>query len=242
MKKKIVFLACLLLLILGIGAFQIVNPGGGSGGGISSITFSSPLTGGTITTSGTVGLGTVPPANGGVAQSTTTGQMGITPGIGEYIITTVSEAVSVSAANQVRAIQFTLPKQQAFNKATWWVNASAGDTVDYAIYSSDGTTKLVEVGATVTVGAGAVQTVTSLATSATLNPGTYFFAWTQTGTPSTTLQLLPTSAGGMSSFLNTQTQKRFGTAANSATAGTLPSSLGAITPAAISAPQVFFEP
>jgi hypothetical protein len=35
----------------------------GGGGGISSITFSSPLTGGTITTSGTVGLGNIPVTN-----------------------------------------------------------------------------------------------------------------------------------------------------------------------------------
>jgi hypothetical protein len=48
--------------------------GGGGGGTITSITFSAPLTGGTINSSGTVGLGNVPTTNlnsGTGANSTT---------------------------------------------------------------------------------------------------------------------------------------------------------------------------
>jgi hypothetical protein len=45
-----------------------------SGGTVTSITAAAPLTGGTITASGTIGLGNVPPANlaGGVGASNTT--------------------------------------------------------------------------------------------------------------------------------------------------------------------------
>ena len=53
----------------GIGCHTISN----SGGTVTSITFSSPLTGGTITGSGTVGLGTVPVASGGTGVTTSTG-------------------------------------------------------------------------------------------------------------------------------------------------------------------------
>lgn len=43
----------------------------GSGGTVTSIATSSPITGGTITTTGTIGLGTVPYANGGTNATTT---------------------------------------------------------------------------------------------------------------------------------------------------------------------------
>lgn len=48
--------------------------GGGGGGTVTSITFSSPLTGGTISTSGTVGLGNVPVSklNSGIGASSST--------------------------------------------------------------------------------------------------------------------------------------------------------------------------
>ena len=208
MKKIFISLAGICLLVLGLTAFQIVNPGGGSGGA-SSIT----------------------------AGSST----GIIPGLADYYSSTPANAAIAGSGNQVRVLQFTLLKTLAFNKATWWVQAGAGDTVDFAIYSADGNTKLVDVGATVSVGAAAVQTVTSLATSATLSPGTYYFAWTQTATTTTFLEL-PFATQNFNLFINTQTVKRMGTAANSATAGALPTTLGAITAVGVSVPAVYFEP
>jgi hypothetical protein len=53
------YILAVFIIVILCGAFvpQIYNPGGGGGGGtVTSITVTAPLTGGTITTSGTIGL------------------------------------------------------------------------------------------------------------------------------------------------------------------------------------------
>jgi hypothetical protein len=151
-----------------------------------------------------------------------------------------ANATIVASANQVRAFQFVLPFAITVGKVTWWVSTSAGDTVDFGIYSADGTTKLVSSGPTVTVGTSATQTASI--TGVALLPGVYYFAWTETGTPSTTIGQIAAVATP-TSILNANATKRAVTAGNAASAGTLPSSLGTLTtPVSLALPQVLFEP
>ena len=214
---------------------------GGAGGGVTSFSGDGTV----ITNSGSTGavtatIGTVPPAKGGVATVTTAGQ-------GYFFGGTVFDdrqagaaAAIVASANQVRAFQFVLPFSITVGHVTWFVNSGAGDTVGFGIYSADGTTKIVDTGAVVSVGAGATQQVTI--TGVPLTPGVYYFAWTQTGTPTTALAVF-SAAANSSVVLNANATKRSVTAGNTATAGALPSSLGTLT-TAVSAvmPMTIFEP
>lgn len=54
------------------GSWNQVTGGGGGSGTVTQIIFSAPLTGGTITTTGTVGLGTLTAGSNGLAASATT--------------------------------------------------------------------------------------------------------------------------------------------------------------------------
>lgn len=179
--------------------------------------------------------GVLPAANGGIANVSVADQgymFGGFPGG----LTTVTNATIVSAANQTRAIQFVLPYQITITKITWDVAAGAGDTVSFGIYSADRSTKLVDSGATVT--AGTIQSVTI--GSVTLPAGVYWFAWTQTGTPTTTL--VNWNNVNRDLYLNGNTAKKVGTGTAS-TAGALPGSLGTISAATITSfPMVVFEP
>lgn len=183
--------------------------------------------------------GVLPAGSGGVANLTT--------GLGFFFGGYVSKppggsslAVLTASANQVRAFEFVLPYAITVGHCAWFTGASAGDTVDFGIYSSDGTTKLLDCGATVSAGSSAAQQISTSSTP--LTPGVYYFAWTQTGTPTTTFQIQGDTSGNVTAILNINSQKRFVTAGNTATAGALPSSLGTLT-AAFSGnmPVVVFE-
>ena len=78
-------------------AWVCATPAASSGGGtVTSITAGSGLTGGTITTTGTIGLGTVPVANGGTGQTSLTSN-GVVIGQGSGAVS----ATAAGAAGQV---------------------------------------------------------------------------------------------------------------------------------------------
>lgn len=155
--------------------------------------------------------------------------------------TAIANAVLDTVANRVNALQVVIPYPGAYTQATWWVQASAGDTVDFGLYSADGQTRILDVGPTVTAGTAAAQKSAPF-TLTQVPAGVYYLAWTQTGTPSTTLGAYTTNAD-IVGILQAQTTKKLVRCGNTATAGALPSSLGTLTTgAAATVPIVLFEP
>lgn len=152
--------------------------------------------------------------------------------------TTQLAGTVITANNQVRALQVVLPFKMTVAKITVAVTAlAAASTCDMGFYSADGTTKIVNAGG---FSGAAVAIVTTTITPVTLNPGPYYFAWTCSDS-TVGFRALAFSTE-MGNILNNQTVKKSGTAANAASGGVLPSSLGAITGvAAISQPFAAFE-
>ena len=228
------------------GSVQQTATGGGAPSGAAGGDLGGSYPNPTVVSVADVTTGILAPANGGVPAITVANQGYLLAPTGWATGATASTAVLVSAANQVRAVQMIIPFRTVVTKATWWTQTGAGDTVDFGFYSIDGTTLVGHVGATVSVGAGATQQVTGL--SFTINPGLYYFAFTQTGTPTTTFNVITgTALGGgntnIGSILNVNATKKWVTAGNSATAGALPSSLGTLTTAiSPNVPTVVFEP
>lgn len=182
-----------------------------------------------------IGAATIlPPANGGAANVTVADQ-GYFFGGFPWGLTTVTNAV-LGSTNTARAIQFVLPFRIVITRITWNVAAGAGDTVSFGIYSADRTTLLVNSGATVSSGTS-TQTVTIA--SATLNPGTYWFAYTQAGTTTTFVNW---NNANRDLYLNGNAVKKVGTG-TATSGGALNASLGTISAATITSfPVVVFEP
>lgn len=153
-----------------------------------------------------------------------------------YPQSTVSAAL-VTSGNQIVAIMFVLPFAITVRKVSVAVNiAAAASTIALGIYSADGNTKLVDSGPISSATTG-IKTVT-LATSVTLQPGTYFFVQTASSTTVTTDNL--GAQNNRTSMLN-QNANRAGSAANTAPGSVLPATLGAITPSGFGVTLGFFE-
>ena len=130
-------------------------------------------------------------------------------------------------AGQVVCAPFTLENKivvtgLAFRVATLY----AGGHASVGIYSSDGTSLLVDSGPILTTTTGA-KTKTGL--SVALSAGTYIAAWTA---DNTTCRLYLYDCGDHHSLVNAEAV-RMGTANNGSTAGQLQSSTGVITDVAI---------
>jgi hypothetical protein len=143
-----------------------------------------------------------------------------------------------AGANEVRVYQFVLPYAVTINKVTVTVSTSAAGAADVGIYNSAGT-RLLYTNGGINTGSQTTQTVPVVSGPVTLIAGVYYFAQTTNGVTPNFQQL--NSFTVLGAILNNNLV-RLGTAANNATAGVLPSTLGTIT-GAVNVPPVlaFFE-
>lgn len=135
----------------------------------------------------------------------------------------------VANGQEVRAILFICPVTITITKISINVAAAGagGSTVTVGYYSADRATKLIDSG-TFNGASATIQTLTI--SSVTLFAGqAYWFV--QSASTQTTLTVVQayTPNSNLITLLNGQTAKKYGLAANAASAGVLPSSLGAIT-------------
>lgn len=205
------------------------------GGGIENIN--------TALVSLTTGVtGVLPPANGGVASVSVSGQSYFYgPGLifPPFGLSVISAGI-VGASTQVRVAQFVLPISITVRKITISVTGAgaAASTITVGIYSADGNTKLLDSG---TFNGASVTIQTNTITAVTFNPGTYFLA--QTVVTSAAIPLASSLANtSMQTIINANVV-RIGNAANVASAGgVLPATLGVITSTAINTTLAMFEP
>lgn len=148
-------------------------------------------------------------------------------GYGSGILVGAASTAAISTANQVRAVRFDLFARIAITKIDFRIGTGvAASFVGAGIYNSDGTTLLVDSGAVDTSTNGVKTTTVG---SVTLQPGTYWFAYTA-NTATTLTGILGPSALSDTALSTAGAGKiGYGTAANASVAGQLPSTLGAVT-------------
>ena len=133
--------------------------------------------------------------------------------------------VFASSGNQVRVSQFVLPFRTTVGKATVEVTTLQAATVaTVGIYDSSGT-KLIDSGTFDVSSTGFKQ---NSFTAVTLQPGTYYAAWSADGTTAAGRHLTSGLGSAAGSFVNQGTASRRATAANAMAGGVLPSTLGAL--------------
>jgi hypothetical protein len=180
--------------------------------------------------------GILPPANGGVANVNTVDQgyfFGVTIKPPEVV-----NALAITGTNnQVRAYQFVLPYRVVVARIAIEITTlSGGSIVDIGIYNAAGTTKVLSLGGITGGGTGVISTSI---TPVTLDPGVYFFA--QVASDTTVAARVAAIPAASATILNANAVEKVGTAANAATAGVLPSSLGVITSATFNPVATVFE-
>lgn len=146
--------------------------------------------------------------------------------LGGLNVATQSGAV-VTNPNDVRVIHFYLATSLKVGHVSITVAAAGavGSTVAVGIYDANGN-KLLDSGTFI---GGSATTQTLAIPMFSLNPGIYFFAQSAS-TPTTLTTQNITSSSNITALLNSQTVKKWGTCANSATgAGVLPTVCGSIT-------------
>lgn len=179
-----------------------------------------------------VGSSILPPANGGVGNETTAGGGGFFFSTGITSRTMVDVAMTTQVisgtANVPHASLFYLPIRITIRKVCWApsTQGGAGKVAVLGLYSEDGTTKKLEASFDANGSTTVPQSVT-LGSSVTLAPGYYFFVMASDST-STASNIFASSSAITGAMLN-KNVSRHGTTANSMAAGSLPSSLGAIT-------------
>jgi hypothetical protein len=149
-----------------------------------------------------------------------------------------SNGALVGSNNQVLVTQFVLPCKITIRQMVFQCTTNVGGSkTAVGIYSSDGTTKLVAADNVDTASTGIKATTV---TTTTLSPGIYIFAQSSSSTSVQTTNLVTNS--NLNGILNHNSTKRQGSAANSMSAGVLPSSLGAITSALVYPVMTLLEP
>jgi len=144
-----------------------------------------------------------------------------------FILTPQNAATggTIPANNNVGVCQFVLPFSVQVGKITVKITTSVANAVaDVGIYSIAGN-RLLNTGGF----SAAVQVVlTTSIVPIILQPGFYYYAWTLSNFNA---QLLATAvpASGIGEIMNNQTTKKYGIAANAASAGVLPQTLGTIS-------------
>jgi hypothetical protein len=134
-------------------------------------------------------------------------------------------------ANTVRFIIFTLPFNTSISKASIDVTTiDASQTADFGIYNSTGTSKLWSIGTGTGIGIGSTGVMSATNTTVILTAGSYLFAWTESGTAG---QIYTWNMNtGLYQLLASGSNYKYGTCTNTATAGVLPASCGALIAAA----------
>jgi hypothetical protein len=134
-------------------------------------------------------------------------------------------------ANTVRFIIFTLPFNTSISKASIDISTiDASQTADFGLYNAAGTSKLWSIGSGngISLGSGGVVSATN--TTVTLAAGSYLFAWTESGTVGVIYTWNMNT--GLYQLLASGSSYKYGTCTNTATAGVLPASCGALIAAA----------
>lgn len=180
------------------------------------------------------------PATAAVATFSTTGLGYFTSMPAGWPYSSATNLATSASANRVYAVQIILPFVFTVSKISVQSGSTAGGVVcDFGVYNSGGTL-LVNTGG---INVNATSTVFSATpTPVTLNPGVYWVAWTQNGTTVTFNGLQDSNFG--SGLLAAQIPSVMVHGANSATAGVLPGTLGALTTDAASTniPLIIFRP
>jgi hypothetical protein len=145
--------------------------------------------------------------------------------------------------NQVTVYQFSLPFNITINRVSAYVSGGiGGSTVNVGIYSGDGNTKLLDHNFS---SASNGKVTGTLGSSVTLQAGViYYFAQTSSNGSVNMVVVAETGEYNvLESILNTN-GNRIAQAANAASGGVLPATLGTLTPDSSSIPMaaVFFEP
>jgi hypothetical protein len=146
-------------------------------------------------------------------------------------------------ANTVRFIIFTLPFNTSISKASIDVTTiDASQTADFGIYNSAGTSKLWSIGTGTGIGLGSTGVMSATNTTVALAAGSYLFAWTESGTVGVIYTWNMNT--GLYQLLTSGSSYKYGTCANTATAGVLPASCGALIAAtsAFNVAAVMLEP
>lgn len=143
---------------------------------------------------------------------------------------TLGNSGATDAANRVICFTLFLASNVTISKISMAMSALGVGKCSCAIYSADGTQKLVDAGANAfDTNTSGVQVVT-LGSPVTLTAGTYMFACSATTTGKSVAVGMQLSAGtvGYSAFY-VKNFVRGGVAANAMSSGAMPSSLGVIT-------------
>lgn len=157
---------------------------------------------------------------------------------GSALFTPSSFTTSIMAglSNQVRVARIFLPCRTTIRRIVFEVTtASAGGFCSVGIYSADGNTRLLHTGAVATDTTG-VKNISI--TPVTLDPGVYWLAWTA---DNTIAQARFLTLGTNAATIENTVAARRGSAANASSAGVLPTTLGTITAASITAIAAFFD-
>ncbi len=146
-------------------------------------------------------------------------------------------------ANLVRFLIFTLPFPTSISKATIFVTTiDASNMADFGIYSANGGTKYWSIGSGNGISTGNANAQS--ATNATVNllPGSYLFAWTESGTVAQVYTYNMNT--NLYNLLISGSNYKFGTCSNSATTGVLPATCGTLNAgtSAFNVPVVMLEP
>lgn len=136
----------------------------------------------------------------------------------------VSDGILSATANQITVFQFTLPYSITISRVSTIVGvASSGQTANFGIYSASGV-KMLDSGALSTTSMGAVH---ATITPVTLPAGVYYYAQSASSSGPEVISI-PGYSVAATNMLNALSTK-VGQAANSTSAGVMPSTLGTIT-------------
>lgn len=139
----------------------------------------------------------------------------------------------VASANQVRVLRLVMPITLTVTSIHFeCVTAAAGSSSSVGIYNNDGTSLLIDSGAISTATTGIKSATLAAAKTLTRNI-MYYVAFTTTSLSVVLRGRDLVVSNVIASLVNGDGSLHLGTAANSATAGVLPSSLGTITAVAV---------
>lgn len=225
----------------GAGGVTVASSGGGAGttlqtnGVNNTLQTLLNLKQGSNITLASDGAGGVTITGASAASVTTTSQGGFFGGI-VYPFTGAATATSpITSNNQVRGMFFVLPFSVTIGRVT--VIPNGASTADVGIFNTSGT-KLWSSGAISYTGTAAT---TSTATGVLLPPGIYSFCWTAASSAASFFG--PPGTNWINWVARTGSTAYF-TAANAATAGALPATLGALSATSapgLSIPAAWFE-